>query len=172
MSEEEIFYDEGDTLARLAVENGLAAKQLRALYTLSVTSSPVYLKAVVRGQIGDRVRGFYGPFGNKILSLIEKYSDKRSLNRILEYADLLYDYYKEMISMLVTDKEIMPIIQPILKEYGLQGVRISVGGEGLLIYIKLKTYPRDRGILVSKLNAEIRKKIPRLKKSRFRVWIE
>lgn len=172
MSEEEVLYEEGDALARLAVENDLASKQLRALYTLSVSSPSPYLKAVVRGQIGRRIRGFYGPFGDRILSLIEKYPDKRSFSRILEYADMLYDYYKEMARMPVTNEEIMPVIQPILKEYGLQGVRIVPEREGTMIHIKLKTYPRDRATLVSKINREIREKVPRLRMSRFRVWIE
>ena len=108
---------EGEELAKIAVESGMGAKQLQTIYRLVKTRPLPFVEAYIERQIGRDVRGLNGFL--KALDLCKRYSgDKASLERVLLYANMLYDYFEKQ-----------PVIR--LKAAGEQPIRSVVEGRGL-----------------------------------------
>jgi hypothetical protein len=129
---------EGEELAKIAVESGMGAKQLQTVYRLVKTRSLPFVEAYIKRQIGRGVRGLNGFL--KALELCEKYSgDKASLERILLYANMLYDYFEKqpMLKLRASGEQ---SIKTIVEGHGLtyDGVSMNLRGRDLEVRVKVK----------------------------------
>jgi len=76
MTEEKKLKNEGEELAKLAVESGMGSKQLQVLYKISKTKPMAFVQAFLERQIGRGLRGLTGFV--KALELSRKYEDDKA----------------------------------------------------------------------------------------------
>jgi hypothetical protein len=169
--EEKVLKDQGEGLAKLAVENGVAQRALTTLYKISKTRSMPFVEAFIKRQIGRRVRGYYA-FGNKLLDLLGEYKyDKMIFQKILMYACMLYDYYEMQPTIALRD-QVEPLIKKATEMFGYEDLEIRQKGGYTEIIVMLSDFrgnPRD---LALKIEQEIRGKISEASKLNFKVWIQ
>ena len=171
MSDEIDLKKKGEELARIAVENNLGSKQLTTLYGLAKTKPIPYVEAFVEKQMGRRVRG-YLPFGRRVLKLLENYSERKaSLQRILMYANMLYDYYENLPYMEVQDA-IEPIVKGITERYGYDGIELNPRRGYMELRVRLRDFRGNPKILASQILEKILGDVPEASKLNVRVWIE
>jgi len=182
---------EGEKLAETAVRDGLGAKQLGLLYRLAKTKPMPFVEAFVQKQIGRGVRGFIPDFGPTVLELLRRYEeDKASLQKVLMYANMLYDYCERRQGPprgRVTPSVYVPTggvaaVSPSVRvavEAAARGV-VGQGYEGLqvsemrgttvfTVRARYRGNPRE---LASQVFERIRETVPEASRLRFRVWIE
>lgn len=82
-----------EELAKVAVESGLASKQLRAIYELTRTKPLPMVEAYVQRQLGRDVSGKKA--FEMILDLLKSSEDKAVFSKILWYANMVFDYYQK-----------------------------------------------------------------------------
>lgn len=171
MMKEKDLKEKGETLAKKAVEGGLGSKQLKTLYKLAKTKPVPFIEVFIKRQMGRDVEGF-DSFGPPMLeSVAECADDKASLQKTLMYANMLYPYFEKQATMGMKE-EIEPIVKQIVEEFGYRGVEISERRGLLEFRVKLTRFRGDPATLAPKIAREIREKVPRVSKLRFRVWIE
>ncbi len=170
LTEEKDLKKEGEELAKIAVESGLGAKQLATLYRQTMTKSMPFVEAFVKRQIGRRVQGFPGPFGNRMLELMEKY-EKALLERVLMYTNMLYPYY-ETQPIMAFKEAVEPVVKAMTEGFGFEGVQVSPAGRTTELWVKLARFYGNPGVLASKISEEIRRRVPQASRLNFRVWIE
>jgi len=171
LAEEKNLKKEGEELAKIAVENGLGSKQLALLYRLAKIKPLPYVEAFVEKQMGRRVRG-YIPFGRHVLELLEKYGERKaSLQRIIMYANMLYDYYESLPHIGVQDA-IEPIIKGITERYGYDGIELSPRRDYTELRVRLTDFRGNPKILASQIMEKIGENVPEASKLNLRVWIE
>ncbi len=163
--------EKGEDLAKIAVEDGLGSKQLNTLYKLAKTKPVPFIEAFIMKQMGRDVEGF-DSFGPPALELLgECADDKASLQKTLMYANMVYPYFERQAAMGMKD-EVEPIVKQIVEGFGYRGLEVSEDRGRLEFRVKLARFHGDPARLASKIAREIREKVPRVSKLRFRVWIE
>lgn len=168
---EENLKKEGEELAKIAVKNGLAFKQLATLYRLVGTRPLPYVEAFVKKQMSKVVRG-YIPFGRHVLKLLDKYAEQKgSLHKILMYANMLYDYYKNLPYLEAQDA-IEPVVKSITERYGYDGIELNSRRDYTELKVRLTDFRGNRKTLASQILEKIREKVPEAYKLNLRVWIE
>jgi len=171
MRREKDLKEKGEELAKIAVEWGLGYKQLKTLYKLAKTKPVPFIEVFIKRQMGRNVDGF-NSFGQPMLELLSEYADdKSSLQKILMYANMLYQYIERQATMGMKE-EIEPIVKQIVEEFGYHGLEISESRGQLEFRVKLARFRGNPAMLASDIEREIREKVPRISKLRFRVWIE
>lgn len=171
MSEEMDLKREGEEVAKIAVENKLGSKQLTTLYRLAKTKPTPYIEAFVEKQMGRRVRG-YLPFGRRVLKLLEDYAERKaSFQRILMYANMLYDYYENLPYMEVQDA-IEPIVKGITERYGYDGIELKPRRDYMELRVSLRNFRGNPKILASQILDKILGDVPEASRLNLRVWIE
>ena len=163
--------EKGKELAKIAVKDGLSSKQLITLYKLAKTKPVPFIEAFIMRQMGRNVEGF-DSFGPPSLELLNEFADdKASLQKTLMYANMVYPYAEKQATMELKE-EIEPVVKQIAEGFGYRGVETSEKRGLLEFRVKLARFRGDPAMLASKISREIREKVPRVSKLRFRVWIE
>jgi len=171
MMNEKDLKEKGEELAKMAVEGGLGSKQLKTLYKLAKTKPVPFIEAFVKRQIGRNVDGF-DSFGQAMLELLSECTDdKSSLQKILMYANMLYQYTERQATMGLKE-EVEQVVKPIVEEFGYRGVEISENRGIAEFRVKLARFRGNPAMLSSEIARELREKVPAVSKLRFRVWIE
>jgi len=161
---------EGEELAKIAVRSKMALDQLRKIYQMIrerqlIKTWPLeFVRAHIKRQM-TRVSGRRG--FNRILELMDKYKkDRKSLEQILAYSILLYDFYRNKhILDLIEAAE--PAIRETLRKHGLSLYDLwpkHVRGNFVEIAVIIDKYPSDLGRLIMEIRNAFRKtgKISRL----------
>lgn len=150
---------EGEKIARVAVDARMGSKQLQTIYNLVKikplpfrTKPLTFVETYVQRQIGRalnrRVDGYAGFV--KTLELLRKYwNDRESLEKILMYAVMMYDYVeKEPIMRLIVSGE--PIIRRVVERWGSTLVdvdmRLHRKNLDIIVYVDRYRNPRDLAI--------------------------
>lgn len=129
---------EGEELAKITVDSGMGAKQLQTIYRLVKTRPLSFVEAYIKRQIGREVRGLNGFL--KMLELCQKYiNDKASLERVLMYANMLYDYFEKQptLKLKAAGEE---SIKSVVEGHGLtyEGTSMDLRGRELEVRVKVK----------------------------------
>lgn len=176
MSEEENLKSEGDELAKITVESRMAADQLRKIYQLVrvrplLKTMPLeYVQVHVQRQM-VRVRGHAG--FKRVLELLGKYKTNReTLERVLMYALMLYDYHRNKpVLDLVEVAE--PIIQAIIKRHSAQfnGMNIKLRGNLAVVTVRVRRFYGSRPALANEIQRALKEKRA-FSDLNVKVWIE
>ncbi|MCS7096805.1 MAG: hypothetical protein RMJ15_06835 [Nitrososphaerota archaeon] len=171
MIEEKSLKLEGEELAKIAVDSGMGAKQLRTIRKLVKTRPLAYVEAFVQMQIGRGVSGRAGFI--KVLELIRKYEDgKVFLEKVLTYAVMLYDYYeKEPTRRLESIGE--PIVKRIVEGHGFvfNKATMRLQGRILEINVKVDRFHGNPKALAMEIEKALRGK-EEFSNLNMKVWIE
>jgi len=176
MLEEEL-YREGEKLAKTAVSSGMAVEQLRKIYDM-VKIRPLikpvplqYIHAHTRRQM-SRVKG-RSAF-KMILNILDKYKDDReAIAKILEYALLLYDPYRNKPVLDLIDS-VEPMIRKIVTRHGLRLSDIYgrfIGRNLVELRIKIDGYCRDKASLAAEIQRLLQSN-REFSDFRIRIWID
>lgn len=170
MIEEKVLKECGESLAKLAVENGVAQRALTTLYTIVKTRPMPFVESFIKRQMGRRVRGYYA-LGKRLLELLDKYKyDKEIFQKILMYACMLYDYCEMEPTAKLRDK-VEPLVKKIVETQGYEDLEIRQKDGYTEFRVTLSRFrgnPRD---LALRIEQEIRGKISEASKLNFKVWI-
>ncbi|MEM0111347.1 MAG: hypothetical protein QXP86_03410 [Nitrososphaerota archaeon] len=162
---------EGEGLAKIAVDSGMGAKQLQTLYKLVRTNPLPFVEAYIKRQIGREVRGLNGFL--KILDLCQKYANDRvSLERVLLYANMLYDYFEKEPTLKLKaacEKTIKNIVERHGLTYG--GVSMNLYGKDLEMKIRVKGLHGPPKPLAMEIEHAL-KGIGELANLNLKIWIE
>jgi len=171
MSEEKSLKSEGENLAKVAVDSRMGAKQLQTLYRLVKTRPLAFVEAFVKRQIGRGVSGYNGFV--KVLELLEKYEGERSsLEKVLMYAVMLYDYCEKEPTMKL--KSVAdPIVRRIVEEKGCNynGVDMDFQGRKLRVNVIVRRFHGNPKALASEIESALKAK-EEFSSLNLRVWIE
>lgn len=171
MSEEKKLKQEGETLAKVAVDSGMGANQLQTVYKLVKTKPLAFVQAFVKRQIGREVKGCAGWM--KLLKLVERYEEKKgTLERVLMYSVMLYEYCeKEPIMALQSVGD--PLIRSIVENHGLEyhGVTMELQENTLRIIPKVRRLHGDLKKLVANIEQALKDK-EGFSNLYLKVWIE
>lgn len=130
----------GEEIAEIAVNFGMGAKQLQTIYRLVKTRPLPFVEAFIERQIGRGLRGL--PAFMKIHELCKEHqNDKASLERILMYAVMLYDYFeKRQVLELRAMGE--PVVKRVVEGRGLiyDGISMNLRGRELEIRVRVRNY--------------------------------
>jgi len=159
-------------LARIAVESGMGANQLRDIYRLSRTKPLPYIEAHVKRQMGrESVKGFIA-FA-RILELLRKHwGNPSSFTRVLMYAVMLYDYVeKEPLMKLRMVAE--PIIKRVVEAKGssLDGISMRLYGRSLEVNVKVHRLSTSPKALADEISDSLKRK-EEFSNLNLKVWIE
>jgi len=170
MMNEKDLKEKGEELAKIAVEGGLGSKQLKTMYKLAKRKPVPFIEVFVKSKIGRNVVGF-DSFGPAMLELLSECADdKPSLQKILMYANMLYQYIERQATMGLKE-EIEPVVKQLVEGFGYRCVEILENG-GTEFRVKLARFRGNPAMLASEITRELREKVPAVSKLRFRVWIE
>jgi hypothetical protein len=168
LSDEKALKEEGEELAKASVESKLGAKQLRTIYTLTKTKPLQFVEAFIQHQIA-RVSGTKAL--EMALGLLKKYGDnKSSFQRVLMYANMLYDYY-EMQMARRYDPIAEEAAKRICEQRGCKyvGLDMSTKGDKIEVRVKVTGYRGDLKDLAFSIEREIVHRDPKFPG---RIWIE
>lgn len=170
MSAERALKEEGEELAKAAVENDIGSTPLRRLYEIAKSRSLVFLEAYVQQQI-PRIKG-YPSFGPRVLDVLRRHGDnKREVIAVLKYANMLYDYHR-----LKPIIELQPKVEKVVKDktrpYLFRGVEIGQKREFFEVKVYLGNFRGDPRSYSREIAEHIRRVIPEMSGISFRVWIE
>ena len=168
LSEEKELKKQGEELAKIAVESRLGAKQLRTIYTLIKTKPLAFVEAFIQHQL-SRVSGTKAL--EAALELLRKYEgDKGSFQKIVMYANMLYDYYERQVAMKYN-----PLVEEIAKKICEQqrckflGLELSTERDRIEIMVKVSDYRGDPKSLAYSIGQQILHRDPKFPG---RIWIE
>jgi len=152
---EEALKSLGEELARVAVDSGMSVKQLQTIYRLIKTKPLVFVEAHLKRQLSRVDLGKAG--FRKALDIISDYrADRTSLEKIMMYAAMLYDYIrrKPEIDLEVTAE---PIVKRILRQHGwdYRGLKIELSGGTCRIEVKTARFRGSPGQLARKIKLEL-----------------
>ena len=175
MVEESVLKQEGEDLARIAVQCGMGHKQLRAVYRLvrlkPIPFIEVYLKRQMARDI-PCVASF-----NKLLELLFKYTSVADYEKILMYATMLYPYYeKEPILKLRIPAE--PVIREIVQRNGFKysNLAINIKDDKANFNVRVDGFRGNPRLLAQEIEKELKARMESLLKSLkifdVKVWIE
>lgn len=163
--------EKGEELAKIAVESSLGSKQLKTLYKLAKTKPMPFIEVFIKRQIGRNVEGFES-FGPPILQVLKECADdKVALQKVLMYANMLYPYFEKQ-AVTGIKEEIEPIVKQVVERFGYRGLEISERRGRPEFRVKLARFHGDPAKMARKIERELREKVPKVSKLRFRVWIE
>jgi len=171
MSEEKILKTEGEELAKVAVDSQMGSKQLQTLYRLVKTRPLAFVEAYVKRQIGRVVRGYNGFV--KMLELLEKYEgDKASLEKVLMYAVMLYDYCEKEPTMKLRSVA-DPIVKRVVERQGCNynGVDMDFQGRNLNVNVYVHGFHGNPKALALEIEKALKAK-EEFSSLNLRVWIE
>lgn len=171
MSEEKNLKLKGEELAKIAVESGMGAKQLQTIYKLLRTRPLPFVEAYVQRQIGRDVKGLAG--FNKVLEFLKEFESKKaSLERVLMYAVMLYDYYeKEPIMKLKAAGD--PVIRRVVEGRGFvfEDSRMKLYGKNLDVNVKVKMFHGNPKALAADIEKALKSR-EEFSSLSLKVWIE
>ncbi|MBS7634483.1 hypothetical protein KEJ34_03160 [Candidatus Bathyarchaeota archaeon] len=116
----------------------MGAKQLQTIYRLVKTRPLPFVEAYIKRQIGREVRGLNGFL--KMLELCQKYVyDKAPLEKILLYANMLYDFFEKQPALKLKAAGEQSI-KKVVEGHGLtyDGVSMNLRGRDLEVRVKVK----------------------------------
>lgn len=163
MEKEKSLFAKGEDLAKTIVHSRMALDQLRKIYQM-VRVRPLFkpqplefVRAHIRRQI-TRVSGRAG--FKRILELIDEYEDDReSLERILAYSILLYEFYRnEYVLNLIEEAE--PLIREVLRKHNLNLYDIwpkHIRGNFVEVVVITDKHPRYMGKVIMEIRDAFRK---------------
>lgn len=171
----------GEKIAEAAARANVGAKQMRELYRITKTRSIPYLEAHIKRQI-PRAGRRGGPigldkFGPVMLEVIESFEeDKRGLQKVLEYANMLYEYIKMTLVMGEIKDEglrekLIPIVRETCSRFGYEGITLQKERGRLICRIRLRRFSGNPADLASEIYQEVISRYPDLTQS-IRFWIE
>ncbi|MEM3366224.1 MAG: hypothetical protein QXM93_07370 [Candidatus Methanomethyliaceae archaeon] len=175
MSEEKELKKEGENLARLAVERGLAAKQLQMIYKVIRTKPLPFAEAFVQRQLSRALEGTMqgAEVLEKILEMLKRYeNDKLVIERIIMYAVMLYPYY-ERAPLLKMMRYAEPVVREILKRNGLSLDRVEpqLHGNTVILNVHIPNFRDNPKILAGEIERGLRSE-ENLSGVSLRVWIK
>jgi hypothetical protein len=182
MFEEKDLKMEGENLAKIAVDSKMGAKQLHTLYRLVKikplafkTKPLVFVEAYVQRQmsraLNGKIQGYDG-FA-KTLELLKKYQDKRpELERILEYAVLLYDYC-EKEPVIKLRSVVNPVVKRVMERHGcfFEGMDLSLKANTLTVTVRARRFHENPRILASEIENSLKAR-EEFSSLNVRVWIK
>ena len=148
---EEALKELGEELARAAVDSEMSASQLQTIYRLVKTKPLAYVEAHLKRQLSRVDLGKAG--FKKALDILGDYrADKTSLEKIMMYAVMLYDYLRRKPEI---DLEVAaePIIRRILNQRGCayKGLKIELSGGTCRIEVKTSHFHGHLGQLAREI---------------------
>jgi len=172
MSEEKTFMRDGEGLARIAVESGMAFKQLQEIYRMTKTRPPTYLEAYIKRQMSrESVRGFMA-FA-RILELLSKYKNNPAfLAKVLMYAVMLFEYYRRepLIKRRIAAE---PVIKQIVeaRNMSLENLSLELYGRNMDINVKVHSLSMNPKALSDEIINAL-KRMEEFSSLNLKVWIE
>ncbi|MEM1539687.1 MAG: hypothetical protein QXW82_07835 [Candidatus Bathyarchaeia archaeon] len=172
MAEEKELKEEGEQLARIAVESGMSSNQLQTIYRLVKTKPIAYVQAYIQRQIGRGVGGLSAFM--KVLELSKKYEEDRAVfEKVLMYALMLYDYVKAEPTMKLSVAS-EGIVRNIVNWHGaaFEGLQIKLFGNSAEVRVKTGKFRGNPKVLAMEIEKALNEKIPEFRNMRLKVWIE
>jgi hypothetical protein len=172
MSEEKTYMQDGEGLARIAVESGMAFKQLQEIYRMTKTRPPTYLEAYIKRQMSrESVRGFMA-FA-RILELLSKYKNNPAfLAKVLMYAVMLFEYYRRepIIKRRIAAE---PVIRQIVeaRNMSLENLSLELYGRNMDISVKVHSLSMNPKTLSDEIINAL-KRMEEFSNLNLKVWIE
>ena len=161
----------GEDLARISVENSLGSTQLNTIYKITKTRPLSFVEAFIQRQIGRRVQGFEA-VGEVLLKLLEEFrEDKAAFQKVLMYANMLYDYYEKKAEDKLKGA-IMEVVKKVVDKYGFLGLEISRRRGFTQFQVELARFYDDPRFLSSQIERALRQRVPEVSNLNFRVWIK
>jgi hypothetical protein len=178
MLDEKILMQDGEGLARTAVESGMGSKQLQDLYRLAKRMAErqlpyveAYIKRQMDRSINGSVKGFMA-FA-KAFELLKKYEGNPvSFVRVLMYAAMLYGYCEKepvMKYRMVAEPVIRRIIEA--KNMSLEDVSLKLYGRNLNINVKVQNLSTSPKVLSDEIVNNL-KNMKDFSNLNLKVWIE
>ena len=170
MKEKEI-KEKGEELGKTAVDDSLGSKQLKTLYKLAKTKPMPFIEVFIKRQMGRNVEGFVS-FGPRLLDVLSECEDnKTAFQKILMYANMLHPYFEKQAVTGAKD-EIEPVVRQVTEKFGYRGLEIQERRGQKEFIVKLVGFQGDPARLAREIAGQLKEKVPRVSKLRFRVWIE
>ncbi|MGB9960012.1 MAG: hypothetical protein ACPLKQ_05780 [Candidatus Bathyarchaeales archaeon] len=172
MVEEKELKEDGEQLARIAVESGMGLKQLQTIYRLVKTKPMAYVQAYIQRQIGRGVRGFSAFM--KLLELSKKYEEDRAVfEKVLMYAIMLYDYIEAEPTMKLSAVS-EGIVRNIVNRQGVafEGLQIKLFGNSAEVRVKTGRFHGNPKALAMEIERALTEKVPEFRNMRCKIWIE
>lgn len=162
--------EEGERLARIALDSGIPMVQLRKLYDIAKSMSVDDLELFIKYQM-PRIAGYWN-FGSEALSILDKYKDNKSVFlRVLENTIMLYEYL-DVKSFMDLKPTVSEIVRGMSQRYGFEGVDFSFeNGEKRIIVVLSRFYGSPQEY-ASEIYRQIMRSLPEASKHRFKVRIE
>jgi hypothetical protein len=162
--------EEGEALAKLALEEEVKKGQLRSLYTRAMSRPLADIEAYIKYQT-TRVYGF--KFGEELLRILQRYAQTpENFREVLRYAIMLYEYLKNK-PFVDLKPRIEKVIEKSCSRYGFKGVRISVDREGNpKVEVILPHFHGSKPDFANELRRQILREVPNISKYEFLVWIK
>lgn len=172
MVEEKRLKEEGEQLARIAVESGMGSKQLQTIYHLAKTKPMAYVQAFVQRQIGRGVRGLRAFM--EILDLSKKYEEQKAIfEKVVMYAIMLYDYVEAEPSIKLSAAS-EGVVRSIVNRYGaaFEGLQIKLLGNTAEITVKAGRFYGNPKALAMEIERALNERVPEFRNIRLKIWIE
>lgn len=172
MTEEKELKKEGEELAKLAVESGMGAKQLQAIYRLVKTRPIAFVQAFVQRQIGRGVQGLSAFV--KTLELSQKFEgDKAAFEKVLMYAVMLYDYF-EMAPTMNLRMASEGVVKDVVNSQGFvfEGLEVRIAGNRVDMQVKTRRFHGNPKALAMEIEKALKSKVPEFRDVALKIWIE
>ena len=148
---EEALKELGEELAKAAVDSEMSAKQLQTIYQLVKTKPLAFVEAHLKRQLSRVDLGKAG-FRKALDILMDYRADKTSLEKIMMYAAMLYDYVRRK-SEIDLEVAAEPIVKRILSQrgWGYRGLKIDLSGGICRIEVKTAHFRGHPGQLAREI---------------------
>jgi len=161
--------EEGERLARVALDNGLKIKQLRNLFDVVMMESMDYAEDFIKYKM-DKIKGYW-KFGTEALKIIDKCGGKQEIfKRTLEHAIMLHGYLFAKPFMDL-EPEILENLRRLCQRYGFTRAEFSVGGEEKRIVVFLSNFHGTWKQYSMEIRDSLMRAQPKLQAQNFRVFI-
>lgn len=171
MFDERSLKAKGEDLARVSVESNLGFKQLSTIYKITKTRPLSFVEAFIQRQIGRRVQGF-DVVGEVLLELLREFTeDKAAFQKVLMYANMLYDYYEKKSEDKLKGM-VEEVVKKVVDKYGFLGLEISSRRGFTQFEVELARFYDDPRVLSSQIERTLRQRVPEVSNLNFRVWIK
>jgi hypothetical protein len=160
--EERRLYEEGERLAKLAVEYHVAATELRSIFKVCQTKSLAYLTAYIKMQSARKLE----KFGEILLQSISAHDDRKDeIESILRYMNMTHGYVKKMqgegegMGELIPPEVVLKVKSVLKKKIeglGIKEVNARKQAGVVHLDVHLRTFPHGNpGILAKELSRQI-----------------
>jgi hypothetical protein len=176
-----------EELAKIAVDDRIAIKQIRNLYEKSRNRGMEEFELFIKYQIGRTGDSRERPvitqrFGEKVLDLGSK-CGKTGLIRLLRWTAMLYDYTRMNYShqgsgtatKAITESQrrnIEELIRTDTSRYGFLGLNIEEDRGSITIRVKLARFYGNPADLSKDLATQLKSQVKELSNSFVKIWIE